>query len=152
MTSDFKEALEDAIKLLAPRARLSSEIRAGLLKRGHQELVVEEVVSYLLERKLVNDNKTTKSLIERHSGKRSMGIERLRAELEKLGAPEEIVEANLAAVVDSEPKRALVALQGKYRTGADRAKAGRFLFGRGFREDAIESALDEFCGPAAFPE
>jgi SOS response regulatory protein OraA/RecX len=145
-------ALKAAFRFLKSRDRFGAEVRTHLIGEGFEEPCVEEVVSYLIERKLINDNKTTQSLIERNSGKRSVGIERLRAELERLGAPEETVEANLAGLGESESERALEALRTKYKSGADRAKAGRFLYSRGFREEAIEAALEGFCGPLSFPE
>ena len=140
--------LSAAAKFLAHRDRLESEVRRHLVEKGFDASNVESVVQFLIERKLINDNKTTQSLIESRSGKRSVGIEKLRAELERLGAPEDVIESNLAAMSQSEPERALAALTPKYKLGADRGKAGRFLFSRGFSEEAIETALDAFCdGP-----
>jgi SOS response regulatory protein OraA/RecX len=138
------EPLKDALAFLSTRDRFSGEIRMHLVKRGYDPGDVESVVQFLGERKLINDENTTQSLIERHSGKRSVGIERLRAEFEKLGAPEEMIERSLASL--SEADRALDALRAKFRTGADRAKAGRYLCGRGFTEEVVDSALDAFCG------
>lgn len=130
---------------------MASELRAHLAAKGYEEPVVEKVVQFLLERKLLNDNKTTQNLIERNSGKRAVGIERLRAELEKLGAPDESIERHLADG-PNESELALEALRAKYKTETPRAKAGRFLYGRGFSQEAVESALDAFCGDETFPE
>jgi len=148
----FTTALKAALDHLKTRDRLSGELRSYLVAEGFEPDVVENVVQFLVERKLVNDEKTTQHLIERNSGKRSVGIERLRAELEKLGAPAETIEAKLAVLGESESERALEALRAKYKHGADRAKAGRFLYSRGFEEDSIEAALEVFCGSDPFPE
>ena len=102
-------------------------------------------MEHLRQKGILNDDNTTQRHIERNSGTRAVGIEKLRAELAKLGAPEETIEANLASLAADEPERALEALRSKYKEGADRAKAGRFLYSRGFQEEAIESALDLFC-------
>lgn len=152
LTEDQKAVLLDAYGFLKQRDRLSAELLGLLERKGHRAADVESVVQFLIERKLINDDKTTQHLIENKSGKRSVGIEKLRAELEKLGAPADIVERSLMAVSEREPDRALEALRAKYKAGTDRAKAGRFLYSRGFDEDSIETALDAFCGTAAFPE
>ncbi len=148
--SKFVNALSQALKLLAVRPYFSLELREKLLAAGFSDGDVEEVVNFLRGRKLLNDDNTTQSLIDRRSGKRAVGTEKLRAELEKRGASEDIAEQLLA--VASESERALDALRGKFKLGADRAKAGRFLVGRGFAEEAIETALGEFCGDETFPE
>src|SRR4051794_13706955 len=83
LTDPFKAALQLAYGQLATRDRFSSEVRAHLLAKGFDEVVAENVVQFLTERKLLNDDKTTQHLIENKSGKRSVGIEKLRAELEK---------------------------------------------------------------------
>lgn len=142
--------LEAAIRFLSRRDRLSEEVRRHLVSKGVAAADVEEVVSYLQERKLLDDARTTQSLISRQSGKRAVGTERLRAELIELGAPENAIETELSGLDDS--ARALEALRGKFKSPVPRAKAARFLDGRGFGEEAIVSALDSFCGSEPFPE
>jgi SOS response regulatory protein OraA/RecX len=145
-------ALQSALKLLRTRDRFTREIVDRLRTEGFQQEDVEYVVEHLCKKGILNDDNTTQKHIERNSGKRAVGTEKLRAELERLGAPEETIEANLAGIATDEPERALEALRAKYKEGSDRAKAGRFLFSRGFQEEAIETALDRFCKPAEFPE
>jgi SOS response regulatory protein OraA/RecX len=79
------------------------------------------------------------------TGKRAAGIEKLRAELERRGAPENIVEECLAELSPDDQKQGMLdALSAKFKPTDDRARAGRFLLSRGFAEDEIESALDDF--------
>jgi SOS response regulatory protein OraA/RecX len=79
------------------------------------------------------------------TGRRAAGIEKLRAELERRGAPENIIEECLAELSPANQKQGMLdALSAKFRPTDDRAKGGRFLISRGFAEDDIESALDEF--------
>jgi SOS response regulatory protein OraA/RecX len=113
LSSEFNAALAAAIKLLAVRGRLTGDLKCQLVLKGYPETVVEEVVSYLQVRKLLNDSNTVQQLINKSSAKRSVGIEKLRDELQRLGAPEELIEANLAAITQTESERALAALQGK---------------------------------------
>ncbi|MFI5384641.1 MAG: regulatory protein RecX [Fimbriimonadales bacterium] len=137
-----------ALGYLKTRARFADEIRRHLAGTGFEASDVEGVLRYLGERKLIDDERTALDMIERHSGKRAAGTQRLREELRNLGASEEAIEAGLAAIESDDPERALDALRAKYKSGADRGKAGRFLVSRGFGEDAVEAALDVFCGLA----
>lgn len=148
----FTIPLKAALDHLKTRERLSGELRTYLVSQGFEPDAVENVVQFLIERKLINDERTTQHLIEKNSGKRSVGIEKLRAELEKLGAPAETIEAKLAVLGQSESERALDALRAKYKNGAERPKAGRFLYGRGFDEEAVEAALEVFCGSDSFSD
>jgi regulatory protein len=140
------EGLKAALKFLGLRARFANEIRRHLETKGYDEDSIQYVLGFLIERRLVNDEATTKAVIERSSGKRAVGLRQLRAELERLGAPENVIAQHLAGIDVNEAERALDALKAKYKAGAERAKAGRFLYSRGFAEEVIESALDSFCG------
>ncbi len=136
-------ALGISLKKLRSQARFESEIRQFL--EEFPEEVTECVIQFLRERRILDDSKTTQSLIERYSGRRSVGSERIRAELTKRGAPEEMIDAALAGANAGEGEGMLQALEAKFgRTLPDRAKAARFLYARGFPEDEIESALDQF--------
>ena len=140
------KALRAALDFLKPRDRFQEEVRRHLLGKGYPAYDVESVVQLLAERRLLNDDRTTQNLIEQSAGKRAVGIERLRADLEGLGAQAETIERHIEQLGKREPERALEALRAQYRPGANRAKAGRFLFARGFDEESVESALDAFCG------
>jgi len=79
------------------------------------------------------------------TGRRAAGVEKLRAELERRGAPENIIAECLADLSPANQKQGMLdALSAKFRPTDDRAKGGRFLISRGFSEDEIEGALDEF--------
>jgi regulatory protein len=138
------EVLAAAYALLSRRSYFTEALRQRLLSKSFSRESVEEVVSYLTERKFLNDKATTQRFIESKSGKDSVGREKLKAELERRGVPDEVIEESLASLPD-DAARALTCLQAKYGDGADRGKAGRFLYAHGFDECSIESALDRFC-------
>jgi len=144
--------LRAALEFLKPRDRFREEVRRHLAGKGYPADDVESVVQLLAERRLLNDDRTAQNLIEQSRGKGAVGIERLRAELESLGAPAETIERHVEQLGKSESERALEALHAQYRPGANRAKAGRFLIGRGFDEESVESALDAFCGDNPIPD
>ena len=134
-----------ALEFLRVRERFEAEIRAHLTSKG-VEVGVDEALVHLRQRRIVDDRRLIQSLIARNSGKRAVGIEKLRAELLRRGAPEEEVESLLAELGEQgEIVDAL--LDKKLRPGDSRAKAGRFLFSRGFSEETVEDSLNR-----RFPE
>ncbi|MBN9503047.1 MAG: hypothetical protein BGO01_10915 [Armatimonadetes bacterium 55-13] len=139
------DALEAALRALRTTDRFETEIRQTLESKGFESKDIDQVTQHLIRRKLLDDRRTTLNLIERKSGRRAIGIEKLRAELLSRGAPEEIVEESLANLSWEDQRRAMRdALSSKFKPTDNRAKAARFLLGRGFAEDEIEGALDEF--------
>lgn len=79
------------------------------------------------------------------TGRRAAGIEKLRAELLRRGAPEEIIEECLSELSPAVQRQAMLdALSAKFKPADDRARGARFLLSRGFAEDEIEGQLDEF--------
>ena len=93
--ADYDDAVKLALRKLRARDRFETEIRADLA--GYPEDIVERVVRFLIERKLLDDTRTTQNLIERNTGRRSIGVERLTAELKRRGAPEEALQACVQA-------------------------------------------------------
>jgi len=139
----YRKALDLALRKLKTKDRFESEVRLFLADFPTQ--TTDRVIRFLKDRRIIDDTKTTLNLVERYSGKRSIGTEKLRAELLERGAPEETIDAVLGELFDEERQRMLEALTAKF-TPADgsRAKAARFLFSRGFPEEEIESVLDRF--------
>lgn len=139
--------LEAAFRMLSGKDRFSAEIRTALEKKGFGSEDIEPVILHLIRRTLVDDKRSTQNLIARMTGKRAAGTEKLRAELQKRGAPEEIIEECLGEISPTDQPQAMIeALSAKFKPTDDRARAARFLLGRGFAEDEIEGPLNEFFG------
>ncbi len=139
----YRQALEQALRKLKTKDRFEAEIRGSLAE--FPAPVVDRVIAFLKGRRIIDDSKSIVNLVERHSGKRAISLERLRAELIERGAPEETIGAALADIGGDERRRMLEALAGKFSpAGGSRAKAARFLWSRGFAEDDIEVVLDRF--------
>jgi SOS response regulatory protein OraA/RecX len=150
---EFKKALRQALGKLASGDRFAKEIEDLLLQKGTSPATTAEVVSYLKERRFVDDRKATINAVERRSGRRAIGRDKLRAELLRRGAPEDMIEEAFSNLPqDSMEADALGLLQAKYgrpdagNSGA-RTRAGRFLAAKGFELESIEHALDCFFGP-----
>lgn len=139
-------ALKKALGLLRTRDRFEAEVRGELQKSGFDAETADRVVSYLLERRYIDDRRTIINEIERRSGKRSVGGNVIRERLLARGAPEDLLDELLGGRDEGELDRALEVLKGKCRTPRERAKGGRLLHARGFDESVIEQALERFFG------
>jgi regulatory protein len=146
-SEQFQRGLKKALDLLRMRDRFTSEVRQVLKGSGCPPEDVEHVLSWLQEKNILDDRRTINNTIERRTGKRSIGRDKLRAELLSKGAPEELVEEALVRMSDDgEADAAYEALQARPGSGLSRPKAARFLYSRGFSEDTVEQTLDRFFG------
>lgn len=146
MPDEYEAALTAALRRLQASDRYESEVRRALSK--YPSRTVDRVVAYLQENRLLDDERTTQMVVEFNEGRRAIGVERLRATLEQRGAPDELIENAVAATAQGDAERADLLLTTKFPTPVvqDRAKAGRFLYGRGFTEETIEDALERHFG------
>ena len=137
-------ALQEALRRLEKAERTAAELRTALLKT-HPPEEVEAALAYLIRRKLLSEDRAAEATVRpRTSGRRAEGDQKLRERLEKRGASEETIQKALADAPD-EAQRIQDALAARFRPEeGQRAKAGRFLFSRGFDEEAVDGALDRF--------
>lgn len=142
---DFQPALARALEMLRRKACFEAEIREAL--RGWNSATAEAVVSHLREKRLINDKTTIESLIERNTGRRAVGIEKLRSVLASRGAPEELVQQALERRGEGDAAIAEALLNGRFSRKDSPAKAARFLAARGLEEDAVTAALHRYFGP-----
>jgi regulatory protein len=137
------EALATALKRLERSDAFESEIRALLEQKGFAEGVQTAVVNHLRGKGVLNDRRTAEGLARKMSS-RSKGVEQLKQQLLKRGAPEDVIELCLASeTADVQRVQALSLLAKRAGSVDTRAKAGRLLHSRGFSEDLIERLLDE---------
>jgi len=138
---DYKAALGLALRRIETSDRFESEVRDAL--RRYSPDIVDRVVAYLHEKRFLNDSRTLDQAVERNAGRRALGDALLKERLVRRGADEAMVEARLAET-GSEAERIDALLAAKYQPHDDPARAGRFLYGRGFSEDAIREALERY--------
>ena len=141
---EHRAALSAALQLLRREDRFEREIRARLNTRGFGESA-DFVVEYLKQKRMIDDPRVVRSVILFEQEQGAKGIERIRYELINRGADPEMVEIELNGVDLTKITATIDTLVSrKLRRGDSREKAGRFLVGRGFNEDEIESALNRF--------
>lgn len=141
MTEETQAALDRALRRLQASDRYEAEVRKAL--SGYAEVVVDEVVEILKKRRLIDDSRTTSNALEVNVGRRAVGSARFRERMERRGAPDELVDEATAQVAEGDAVTAAALLTARFAENnpKDRARAGRFLMGRGFAEEVVESAI-----------
>src|SRR5437870_4990907 len=134
MSDEYDAALAVALRRLHASEKFEVELRSALGKFDAE--IVDRVIEFLKDRGFVDDERTAKNQSERRTGKRAVGRGRLVDELTGRGATVETVERNLPSDCGDESDRIMEALAAKYGPNDSRARAARFLFARGFSEEA----------------
>lgn len=147
-----KRATDACLKLLAVRARSQHELRQALARKGYSERVCDEVLEKLQGYGYVDDARFARDRAASLLGKGRLGpsgvLQRLQAHgLDGEAAREALSAASGAVAFDAlaTARQALEkkGLLGRPLSAKERARAGRFLHGRGFSEDVIHRLLGE---------
>ncbi|MCB0825759.1 MAG: regulatory protein RecX [Armatimonadetes bacterium] len=137
-----RTALDEAVRFLAKAERSEAEVRRRLASREYEEAEIEDAISRLRDLNYLNEERMAHQEVEDLSTRKLLGKHRVNHRLESRGVDEEIREQAVAEIEEGdELKRACLLLQRKYKSDDDFAKAGRFLFSRGFDEEVVQSAL-----------
>ncbi|MBP7836060.1 MAG: regulatory protein RecX, partial [Candidatus Omnitrophica bacterium] len=112
---------------------------------------IKEVVSFLKEKKFIDDNVFARAWINSRL-KKPLGLRRIKQELRQKGVDKEIIEAQTARLEDySEAKTVLDLAEGRLNRlkGIDQASAKRrvyaFLLRRGFSPEVVIDTLNQLC-------
>ena len=135
----FDEAYALALKKLKTCDRFERELRPFLTAAEPE--IIDQVIERLRSHGILNEQRIVDSVIGASYGRSGVGRDKMSSWLLERGAPSDAVEAALAEL-PVEVSRAVDLLQS--RPPGPRAKLGRFLFSRGFDEDTVESALNQF--------
>ncbi len=147
----YRKALNSALRILARRDHSTLELRQKLEAKGHPAEAIRRAVVECQRLGYLNDERTAHAVINRFKHK-GCGIRRIRFELRQHGlssdhfmellqrgfSPEE--ELALARRTLARKLNACSAAEGVL---AQKSRLHRFLFGRGYSEFAIRTALDE---------
>lgn len=143
------KAREYAFLLLKFRLRSEKEICDRLKKKKFTAEVIKETLSFLKDKRFIDDSVFAKVWIESRLRK-SLGLRRIRQELNLKGIDKGIVDDQLDALKDSYSEEDLVSGIAKEKLaklkGIDPQKAKRrvcsYLLRRGFSPGAIYEAID----------
>jgi regulatory protein len=141
---DARAARVAALDALARRDHASEDLRRKLLDKGYDPVVAGAAIARLLAEKLVDDRRYVENFIGFHAA-RGHGPLRVRADLRRMGLPDELVEDGVEAyggwaarLLEARQKKFGAVLPSHY---ADRQRQARFLGYRGFTGAQIRMAL-----------
>lgn len=159
--SDFEKHLNKAISFLSRRPRSEKEVRDNLLKKKAPPEVVDQIISWLKERKFLNDEEFARWWIEQRARFRPKGQRMIRIELKQKGITEDVINAAITNQEssqsegldeqtgisnDEEMARKLVEKKiSKYKHLPKQEiyqKLGAFLARRGFDWETIKKTID----------
>ena len=143
----FEKARAQALRLLQTRARSTRELRERLLKSGHAAAIVDQLLARQTEVGLLDDRRFAFERASHLSQRKSQGPRKLRADLYRRGIAADTIDAALehayqSASADQCMHALLLRRFGEQVLAADgdpkmRAKAQRFLLGRGFDPERV---------------
>ncbi|HWN44535.1 MAG TPA: regulatory protein RecX [Thermoanaerobaculia bacterium] len=134
---------QKAVQLLGSRPHFRRELQAKLAQRKFPSEEIEEALDRLTGQGYLDDRKTAVSFVEHRLSRNNEGRLRLRAELEKRGAPPDAVEEALAAVPedDLEPTREAAERWQRLHPKGKPAALAQHLARKGFSRRAIFAVL-----------
>ena len=145
----YPMALNDAVALLAQRARASGEIRQKLRQKLYMEDTIEMVLYKLEKERLMDDESFARDWAASRA-RSQIGRSRIMRELRMKGIPQEMAENALEELDEQEEDGAAAALAGKllrrYSSEADERKAMQKLLAamarRGYGYDESRQAIE----------
>lgn len=141
MSSAEPDSFAIALKALRHRSRSAHEIAELLRRKDVDQDSVQATLAKLTTLGYLNDDALAERTVERLRGD-GVGNARIVQSLAKRGLtlPEDSMTSD-----NDESTRALTLLRRKFPDGTDRGRAGRFLVAKGFEEEAVIEAVDQFC-------
>ncbi|MBR7103389.1 MAG: regulatory protein RecX [Lentisphaeria bacterium] len=151
-------ALEKAMRILSVAAKSGKELKDKLLKSGYGPTEAEAAVEECIRRGYVNDALLAQDFAA-CSIDRGSGAVKVRQKLLRRGLPRELVEQAIEENREREPDSARSVLAAKWKSLSretdpykKRAKAFRFLVGRGFPPGLAGELIDEITSSAGADE
>lgn len=148
----LQKAKNYAFLLLKYRLRSEKELSSRLKQKSFSPEVIKKTLSFLKEKKFIDDNYFTKSWIEARL-KKSLGPKRIRQELRLKGIDRELIDSYLAQLKEDYPEEEVVtrlALKKLNRLKhIESVKAKRrtfdFLLRRGFSYSLAMAVINKLC-------
>lgn len=144
---EFAKALSFALAKHSKLEKLSHELRQALVSKGFAPDTADAVLDRMQSRGIVDDERVVRLAFERSAGLKASSSSKVAIKLLARGAPAELVEAYATqGSGEGDLENMLLLLRKRYPDRENRAKAGRFLFSRGYSEETVESALEQYFG------
>lgn len=142
--SQSRACYEKAVELLARRSHFERQLEEKLLAREFASQVVDSCLERLVDEQLLDDRRTATEFVETRLRRGPIGRRRMRFELAKRGASEEVIEAALQALPenDLEATRSVAATWLR-RGKTDWTALARHLDRKGFSPGSILTVVGE---------
>lgn len=140
------DALLSALKMLNRQDLTIQEVKIRL-ECNFEPNLVEQVICFLTENRLLDDMRYARNAIERNEGRRAVGDLALRDKLESRGVPPKVIQDLMSEVNQDELGRALVLIEAKFSGSHSPGRVARFLSSRGFSDETIETVLERIPMP-----
>lgn len=144
---EYEKARETALHLISLRPRSIAEITQHLRTKGVPTDVTAQVVSYLQEISLLDDEAFARYWLEQRETFRPRSSLALRQELQQKGISRAVIQALLSEVDESATARRAAAAKARQLAHlpeeAFRLKLGHFLQQRGFTYDIMQEVITD---------
>jgi len=139
---------EKALELLSLREHGSGELRTKLLKKGYEKANIAEVIEYLKEKNYLNDKRFAELYSQELIQRKQLGPMKVKEKLFQRGITGDIIQ-KIMLNYDRETKvnNCSYHFEKKFKshtsfeTREEKAKAIRFLQGKGFSWDVIAEVM-----------
>lgn len=148
----FDKYLNLAYYYLSIRNRSEKEMREYLTKKNAASEIIEKIISFLLEKKFLNDESFARSWILNRARLKPKGKRLLQMELKQKGIAQDVIERVLQEVQEEIPDeltqaKDLIVKRMEKMVGKPRdevyQKVGGFLARRGFSWEVVKKAIDD---------
>jgi regulatory protein len=146
--ADIAFTREKALELLSLREHGSGELRTKLLQKGYQKGAIADVIDYLKEKNYLNDERFADLYAEELIQRKRLGPVKVKEKLFQRGVNGDIIRAVLMTYDrDIQIENCRFHFEKKFKsrvsfeTREEKAKAIRFLQGKGFAWDIIADCL-----------
>lgn len=142
-----KEGTKDkALRLLSFRSHSEKELRDKLLRAGATKENIDEVIQFLLEYKLLNDEAYAISKASDLANLKKFGKRRIAEDLKMRGISPEYIEKALMLLEINEGETLMPLMEKKLKGDFEKKsieRAMRYFSARGYGYDDIKMCIDE---------
>lgn len=144
--SNRDHAYSALLHLIARRPRSAWEAEQYLRKKGHDQALIDDIVSALKQKAYLDDRAFAESWIRSRRLTRPTSQKKLRYELQQKRVPGDIIDESLDSdeKEDADVLHELIEKKRRHTRYKNDEKLMRYLAGQGFHYGDIKTALEQF--------
>lgn len=148
--ADLAFTREKALELLSLREHGSGELRTKLLQKGYQKAAIADVIDYLKKKNYLNDERFANLFSDELIHRKHVGPAKLKEKLFQRGVPTDVIRTIMTNYdMDIQLENCRFHFDKKFKSRSSfetrevKAKAIRFLQGKGFSWDVINVVIND---------